>query len=59
MTIHYAVAIAFLAASIPLAAQQEQRPARPLSPDGIASAQVLGEWVELKSPAEWNLVVSG
>jgi hypothetical protein len=58
MTIHYAVAIAFLAASIPLAAQQEQRPARPLSPDG-ASAQVLGEWVELKSPAEWNLVVSG
>jgi hypothetical protein len=32
MTIHYAVAIALLAASIPLAAQEPQRqPARPLS----------------------------
>jgi hypothetical protein len=51
MTIHYAVAIALLAASIPLAAQEPQRqPARPLSPDGIASAQVLGEW--LKSDRE-------
>ena len=31
MTIHYAVAIALLAASIPLAAQEPQRqPARPL-----------------------------
>jgi hypothetical protein len=47
MTIHYAVAIALLAASMSLAAQEPQRPAaRPLSPDGIASAQVLGEWVK-------------
>ena len=51
MTIHDAVAIALLVASIPLAAQEPQRqPARPLSPDGIASAQVLGEW--LKSDRE-------
>ena len=47
LTIRYAVVIAFVAAFIPLGAQQEQRqPARPLSPEGIASAQVLGEWVK-------------
>ena len=45
MTIRYAVAIACAAVSIPLSAQQESRP-RPLSADGIASAQVLGEWVK-------------
>jgi hypothetical protein len=42
-----AIVIAFCAA-IPLAAQQPQQPPRPrpLSPEGIASAQVLGEWVK-------------
>ena len=36
-----------LCAAVPVAAQQpqQQRP-RPLSPDGIASAQVLGAWVK-------------
>jgi hypothetical protein len=44
------VAILLALCAIPLAAQQQEpqqqpRP-RPLSPDGIASAQVLGEWVK-------------
>ena len=47
LTIRYAVVIVFVAAFVPLGAQQEQRqPARPLSPEGIAWAQVLGEWVK-------------
>jgi hypothetical protein len=39
------VAIA-LCASLVLSAQQPQQQNRPLSPEGMASAQVLGEWVK-------------
>ena len=44
----FVVIVLALCAAIPVAAQQpqqQQRP-RPLSPDGIASAQVLGAWVK-------------
>ena len=41
------VIVIALCAAIPVAAQQpQQQPSRPLSPDGIASAQVLGDWVK-------------